>query len=133
MRHAIAEAFRKVDLLQDPEGRRMCVEFCEEELGETIFRAQAGSANVRSPPIFSGPGSTIACGPRPRAQPACARSGTTTEYHVIRSLRITPADAPIPLRLLGPFPPQTSVNRAENSMPDKQSSSSHIRTKMSGT
>jgi hypothetical protein len=36
-RRAIADVFRSIDLLRDPEGRRMCIEFSEEEIGEPIL------------------------------------------------------------------------------------------------
>lgn len=44
-RLAIAEAFRGVDLLRDPEGLRMCVKLSEEEIGESIPRAKANNAD----------------------------------------------------------------------------------------
>jgi hypothetical protein len=45
-RQAIAEALRTVDLLRDPKGREMCIEFSEEEIGETIVQARTEAADV---------------------------------------------------------------------------------------
>lgn len=45
-RQAIAEALRTVDLLRDPKGREMCIEFSEEEIGETIGQARTEAADV---------------------------------------------------------------------------------------
>jgi hypothetical protein len=45
-RQAIAEALRAVDLLRDPKGREMCIEFSEEEIGETIVQAQEDAADI---------------------------------------------------------------------------------------
>jgi len=46
MRLAIIDAIGKVDLLQDPEGLRMCVELSEEEIGEPILRGVLTRADV---------------------------------------------------------------------------------------
>jgi vWA-MoxR associated protein C-terminal domain/vWA-MoxR associated protein middle region 0/Effector-associated domain 2 len=51
-RLAIAEAFRGVDLLRDPEGLRMCVELSEEEIGESIPRAKANNADAHGDAIL---------------------------------------------------------------------------------
>src|SRR5580658_4418349 len=48
MRLAIVDAIRKVDLLRDPEGLRMCVELSEEEIGEPIPRDVVTTADVTS-------------------------------------------------------------------------------------
>ena len=44
----IAEVLRGVDLLRDPRGRRMCIEFSEEEIGETILGAEVDAADGAS-------------------------------------------------------------------------------------
>lgn len=43
-RQAIAEALRRVDLLRDPEGHRMCVEIFQQEIGEAILRPRMDQA-----------------------------------------------------------------------------------------
>jgi vWA-MoxR associated protein C-terminal domain/vWA-MoxR associated protein middle region 0 len=45
-RQAIAEALRTVDLLRDPKGREMCIEFSEEEIGERILQTQTDAADT---------------------------------------------------------------------------------------
>ena len=45
-RQAIAEALRRVDLLRDPEGRKMCIQFSEQEIGESICNQLRGQAVV---------------------------------------------------------------------------------------
>jgi vWA-MoxR associated protein C-terminal domain/vWA-MoxR associated protein middle region 0 len=47
-RQAIVDALRGADLLRDPEGRRMCIEFSEEEIGEPILRTRTGEDDAAS-------------------------------------------------------------------------------------